>query len=180
MLIINQLIACVLLICVKYYALFCAFSCVLADEFGLFSSFFLQFVVSVLIYKQGVRRVECLATSFCWGDRNESPVPILGFRCKKNGLFLVFMQKNSNFVCYERGAGWQLPSLMRFLFDLKYDANEIQNFPLVGGVCAGCLLCACRPTNHQSGSAVVVVRRLQKIPIPIGTGICLCHCGAAG
>lgn len=52
MLIINWLIACVLLICVKYYTLFCAFSCVLADEFGLFLSFFLQFVVSVLIYNR--------------------------------------------------------------------------------------------------------------------------------
>lgn len=52
MLIINELIACVLLIYVKYCASFCAFSCVLADEFGLFSSFFLQFVVSVLIYNR--------------------------------------------------------------------------------------------------------------------------------
>lgn len=55
---------------------------------------------------------------------------------KKMGDFWFLCKKNSNFVCYERGACWQLPSLMRFLFDLKYDANEIQNFPFVGGVCA--------------------------------------------
>ena len=30
---------------------------------------------------------------------------------------------------------------MRFLFDLKYDANEIQNFPFVGGVCRVFTLC---------------------------------------
>ena len=170
MLIINQLIACMLLICVKYCASFCAFSCVLADEFGLFSSFFCNLQCRCLYIigckSGGVWRNACFL-----GRWNAQPMPIFfGARCKKN----------SNFVCYERGAGWQLPSLMRFLFDLKYDANEIQNFPFVGGVCAGCLPCACRPTNHQSGSAVVVVRRLQKIPIPIGTGICLCHCGAAG
>ena len=85
--------------------------------------------------------MECGATSFFWGDRNEQPMPIfLGARCKKWAIFGFYAKKNSNFVCYERGACWQLPSLMRFLFDLKYDANEIQNFPFVGGVCAGVYL----------------------------------------
>ena len=59
------------------------------------------------------------------------PIFFGGALQKKMGDFWFLCKKNSNLVCCERGACWQLPSLMHFLFDLKYDANEIQNFPFV-------------------------------------------------
>ena len=86
-------------------------------------------------------------------------------------FFWARCKKNSNFVCYERGACWQLPSLMRFLFDLKYDANEIQNFPFVGGVCAD--VCFGRrqteggETQHyQFGAAAAVPTEPSKVVVP--------------
>lgn len=72
-----------------------------------------------------------MAQRVLFGEVERTTDANIGVSLQKNGRFLVFMQKNSNFVCYERGACWQLPSLMRFLFDPKYDANEIQNFPFV-------------------------------------------------
>ena len=85
--------------------------------------------------------MECGATRAFWGGGAHNRCQIFwGRAAKKMGDFWFLCKKNSNFVCYERGACWQLPSLMRFLFDLKYDANEIQNFPFVGGVCAGVYL----------------------------------------
>lgn len=76
--------------------------------------------------------MECGATRAFWGGGTHNRCQFfLGRAAKKWAIFGFYAKKNSNFVCYERGACWQLPSLMRFLFDLKYDANEIQNFPFV-------------------------------------------------